>query len=311
MYIHESLNTEKFANDKKLNLLKANIITIGQFLSLIEFKDPYTVIGPALVAKDSINTFINEWTNSSVMLKTLQRDFLQEVSAESIYENLPIFIKIFPELQDLGNQYINAVRSATCTTCKKNRYAIKFVSAMKKYYNDGRDLGDQHDFIYAIMKKYFNESSKLTLMNSNDFDIDWINPDSLVGIGYDLIPGLTACFECCKKHITAAKVLYKEWIMGYPEHSNLTYSELTKANKAIEEGMIKYWDSLGELDMASRELIGDDFKSLDSTFKVELIELANKIRAERILFQEDSTKVPNWDKLRVEVQKLQNKIAKK
>jgi hypothetical protein len=42
-------------------------------------------------------------------------------------------------------------------------------------------------------------------------------------------------------------------------------------------------------------------------YEAEIIELANKIRAARLLFQEDSNKVPNWNELRVEVQRLQNK----
>ena len=53
---------------------------------------------------------------------------------------------------------------------------------------------------------------------------------------------------------------------------------------------------------------GFDLNNLSETGRLEIIELANKIRTARILFQSDSTQVPNFNQLRVEVQKLQNKI---
>lgn len=88
------------------------------------------------------------------------------------------------------------------------------------------------------------------------------------------------------------------------------YNEFTEANKNIEEGYVLFWDSLGQLDMASNELIGSHFSDLDSNGQLEMIELANKIRTARIAFQEDSTQIPDWDKLRLQVQKLQNKLNK-
>ena len=51
MFLHESLNDQIFASDKKLNLLKRNVITLAQFINLIELTDNYQVIGPAMVAK--------------------------------------------------------------------------------------------------------------------------------------------------------------------------------------------------------------------------------------------------------------------
>ena len=44
MYIHESVKTNEFIQDKKLNLLKNGIITIGQFVKLIDKNDRYTII---------------------------------------------------------------------------------------------------------------------------------------------------------------------------------------------------------------------------------------------------------------------------
>jgi hypothetical protein len=88
------------------------------------------------------------------------------------------------------------------------------------------------------------------------------------------------------------------------------YNEFTEANKVIEEGYVVFWDSLAQLDMASCELVGYNFGLLEKNAQIVLIELANKICNARILFQEDSTKVPNWNELLIEVQRLQNNINK-
>ena len=162
-----------------------------------------------------------------------------------------------------------------------------------------------------MVNKYFPVNNNIvTEQNVNDFDIMWVKPDTLIGLGNDLIYGLSNCFECTKKHLSRAKALYEEWHLGYPNHSSIMYNEFIEANKDIEEGYTKYWDSLGQIDMASCELVGDNFGLLPNQIQLDMIELANKIRTARILFQEDSTKVPNWDQLRIDVQKLQNKLNK-
>jgi hypothetical protein len=88
------------------------------------------------------------------------------------------------------------------------------------------------------------------------------------------------------------------------------YNEFVEANKVLEEGYVLYWDVLGQLDMASCELVGYNLEQLDKTFNVEILDLANKIRTARILFQENTNNVPDWNQLRIEVQKIQNKISK-
>jgi hypothetical protein len=177
---------------------------------------------------------------------------------------------------------------------------------------DDRDLGDLDEFINDIIKTYFPNSSKLIdLNNAHEFDISWVQPDKFVSLGCDLINGLLSCFDCCKKHLGRAKVLYEEWQLGYPDHGTLMYNEFLEANKVIEEGFVLYWDTLSHLDMASCELAGYNFEQLDKEFNAEILELANKIRSARILFQENTQNVPNWNELRIDVQKLQNKIRLK
>jgi hypothetical protein len=156
---------------------------------------------------------------------------------------------------------------------------------------DGRELGELDDFIQDIIKTYFPDNNKLVnLNNAHEFDITWIKPEKFISLGTDLIDGLVNCFDCCKKHISRAKVLYEEWHLGYPDHGTLMYNEFVEANKVIEEGLVLYWDSLAQLDMASCELVGYNIEHLDKTFNIEILELANKIRTARILFQENTNR---------------------
>ena len=80
MYVHESVLNGKFPNDKKLQLLNNGVITLGQFVNLIDIDDPYTLIGPAIVAKDSIETFIKEWKESTINLKSMDEAFVKEIN---------------------------------------------------------------------------------------------------------------------------------------------------------------------------------------------------------------------------------------
>ena len=61
--------------------------------------------------------------------------------------------------------------------------------------------------------------------------------------------------------------------------------------------------------MSSSELIGQ-LHDIPALCREDIIELANQIRTARINYQEDIEQVPNWDKLRINIQKLQNKFNK-
>ena len=243
-------------------------------------------------------------------IKTLDEVFYEDIQPETILDNLDELTEIFPEIAQTVSELRIKLNSANCKVCQRNKYLIIILNDIKNYYQDGRDLGNLKNLVESMISKYFPYYNHNLLNNQNEFDITWVKPDVLVGLGRDLINGLTSCFECCKKHLSRAKIFYEEWKQGYPEHSTLMYQEFTEANKTLEEGYVLFWDSLGQLDMASNELVGSHFSDLDSHGQIELIELANKIRAARIAFQEDSEKVPDFDKLRIEVQKVQNKLNK-
>lgn len=310
LYIHNSLNTPKFLNDKKLYLLRTNVITDGQFMNLLSIDDPYTVIGPAVVDKTKINQFLEQWKNSQNTMTPLQDAFVKSISQQDIIEHLDALADIFPEIVNLVKELKAKLRDAECPICVKNRYILYILLKIQQNYNDGRDLKNQQGFIEQMLKNYFPFAHKVFNMEKvDDFDITWIKPDTLVALGEDLIIGLSHCFDCTKKHLSRAKILFEEWHQKYPEHGTMMYNQFIEANRDIEEGYTIFWDSLGQLDMASSELVGN-IMQLDEGFRIEIINLANEIRKARILFQEDSNQVPDFDHLRLNVQKLQNKLNK-
>jgi hypothetical protein len=311
LYIHDSVKNGDFVQDKKLSLLLKGVITIGQFVNLIEVTDPYTIIGPAVVAKSKISEFIQEWKTSQIKLQNTSESIANSLTPELIIERLPMLVNMFPELTELVKEFEDKLQYATCSNCVKNKYILRIADAIRKNWKDGRSLIGQEEFIRAILEKYIPGFARMvTTENFDEFDINWVKPDTLIGLGEDLIESLTNCFDCCKKHLGRAKAFYEEWTQGYPEHSTLMYRSMIAANKTLEEGYILYWDSLAQLDMASNELVGSDFNALESEFRVEMIELANEIRKARILFQENTDNVPDFNGLRISVQRLQNKMTK-
>ena len=310
LYVHDSLNTPKFLSDKKLLLLRSNVITEGQFINLLTINDPYTVIGQTIVDKTKISQFIEEWKTKQNSITPVEDAFVKSISQQDIINRLDSLLAIFPEIANLVKQLKIKLKDAECPICVRNRYILLILLKMQQYYNDGRDLKDQKNFIQQVLKNYFPFAHKVfSVEHIDEFDITWIKPDSLVALGADLITGLSNCFDCTKKHLSRAKILFEEWHQKYPEHGTMMYNQFTEANKTIEEGYVLFWDSLGQLDMASGELIGN-MMQLDQGFRIQIINLANEIRKARILFQQNSNNVPDFDHLRIEVQKLQNKINK-
>lgn len=310
--LHKSV--EKYINDRKLSLYKKGIITYQQLINLIDKDDPYTLIGPAVVAKDSITEFLNEWKDGKKNITVADKpiEVSHQITVDEIIKGLSIVEYNFPESKQLINEFKTKLENAVCKPCTKNRYVVALANIIHEHFNDGREYSkSDYEFIEKILERYFPENGKIKIENSNDFDIEWIKPDIIIGLGTDIIEGLTHCFECSKKHLSRAKILWEEFNMKYPDHGTLCFNEFTEANKDIEEAYCLYWDSLGNLDQSSCELIGgNDFTDLPHRYQVDIIELANKIRIQRINFQADSSNVPEWNKLRIEIQRLENKIRK-
>lgn len=306
IFLHDSLKSDHFKGDKKLELLNKGVITTAQFVNLIEPKDDYIMIGPAIVAKTAIKEFLTEWKMHQLNIDAATAS-TRQMSQDEIIVMVPKLIEVFPEVSPFFNEMNNQLKVATCPKCVKNRYIGYIIGKIKDLKDDGRDISKVSTEVDRIMNQFFPVNDPISQSQTfSEYDIEWMKPERLLGLGKDLVQNLTHCFDCTIKHLGRAKILYEEFVTGYPDHGKMMFNELEKGNSALEDAYLIYLDSMAQLDMASCELVGN-LLDLPDGWQVEMIELANKIRAERLLFQEDLTKVPNFDALRLEVKKLQIK----
>ena len=309
MFLHESLNAEKFLNDKKLNLFKNGIINITQLVNLIEPTDGYVVFGPAILDKLKIDDFIIEWKKHQLNIENNKRLNFKSFSNDEIIQKIENVIKIFPELCERYNEFKQELTYSLCHACTKKSMISTAINIIKQL-KDSRDLGKYKDDVDDILQIYDYEllnNSNLDL--TNKYDIEWIQPESLIPLGQDIISKLDHCFECVIKHIGRAKILYEEFLLGYPEHHELCIEEIVAGNKNLEELYLKYMDSCAHMDMGSIEMAGD-IVSLDKRYADKILNIANEIRKQRISFQNDINQVPKFDELRLEIKHLELAIKK-
>lgn len=311
MFLHKSLSDKKFQNNKKLNLLKNGLITPSQFVALLQPSDPYIMLGSSIVDKEKQDEFMKQWKSNIHNISNIQQK--PKITSQEFIKNLSVIALNFPETVEIIKEFNAKINNASCKICTKNRYFLLIASIIKEHFQDGREYNAGDKLLFEkILNKYFPfdfKNGKVSLDVTSYFDNTWIQPDSIINVGYDLIDGLTNCFECAKKHLSRAKALYEELYLGYPDHLQMMFNEFTEANKDIEEAYSLYWDILGQLDMSSSELVGQII-DIPVSYREEIIELANVIRKARIAYQDDITQVPDWNKLRIEIQKYQNKINK-
>lgn len=113
---------------------------------------------------------------------------------------------------------------------------------------------------------------------------------------------LARCYLCAKKHISAAKILFKEYHTGYSDHIKNLMESLRVAEDKVREAFILWQDIMGQLDMAEVELVGmPDLDKIDP----DHVRVANLIRSERINLSDNVFYKPDFDSLLVEVQLLQ------
>lgn len=309
LFLHKSLNDPSFKNDRKLKLLRDGIITIGQFVNLIEPSDRYVVIGPAIVDRLHIKDFIMEWKARQLNIDSSIAGELQDFTIDDAIAGFDYVVESYPEAKMILDVLNEQLKTASCPKCVKNTAIASVISIITKARESGREI-DEHGnekYFMKLLQKFGNEKAIAESPDFSRFDIEWIDPDSIVGIGRDLIDKLDSCLDCVNKHIGRAKILHEEFLLGYPSYKEIFFDELAKGNKAVEQLYLAYMDSLSQLDMGSAELVGDlQFKN--RSHALEILDLANEIRKQRILAQEDISKTPDFDGLRLKVKKLQMKF---
>lgn len=113
---------------------------------------------------------------------------------------------------------------------------------------------------------------------------------------------LEQCYLCTLKHISRAQVFFEEYHTGYTDRAKRLIQSLRIGEGSIKQAFLLWCRIQAQLDMASGELLGDSkqARSIDK----QHIEVANRIREERLLFQDDPLYVPNFDELLIAVQAL-------
>lgn len=115
---------------------------------------------------------------------------------------------------------------------------------------------------------------------------------------------LPQCYLCAKKHLGEAWVYFEELHTGYPDRKIILVESFRVAEDAVRGAFILWQKVLMHLAMAGAELIGRRGE-IEEELLSQHVEVANKIRDERIKLQDNPLYVPKFDDLLVEVQKLQ------
>ena len=304
-FLHDSVKKKKFKNDRKLNFLLKGIITPAQFINLIDEKDGYTMVGPAIVAKNSIKEFILEWKMRKLSLDNAKEKTSFSLDGNELLSQLDKAAEVFPEISALVSDFNAHLKVSTCIPCTKRHYLGRIAKELIPL-SETRDYADVAEFIDALKARYEMSSSDDT---TTEYDAEWLKPEKMIGLGYDLVKNLGNCFDCVIKHLGRAKALYEEFTLGYPDVGSSIVDELDKGLKSIEQAYIAYLDSMSQLDMASCELVGQ-LDKLPKGWEVDMIELANEIRSARLLCQESPYTAPDFDTLRLKVKKLELKTKK-
>jgi len=255
MFLHNSVKTDYFKSDKKLTLLQDGVITIEQFVSLIDPRDEYIAVGPAIVAKSAVKDFILEWKMKQLQMGAVRNGTFKRLTYDDFMAKMNDLVKVFPETAIIFNEFKEQLKIAVCPICVKKQYIGVLTKKIRELKDDGRDISLVADFIGLLNIRFSaSESDEPDEKLLSNYDVEWIKPESLVGLGFDLVKNLESCYECTIKHIGRAKALYEEFLLGYPDHIEISFDELDKGTKAVEQAYLSYLDSMSQLDMASCEL---------------------------------------------------------
>lgn len=114
---------------------------------------------------------------------------------------------------------------------------------------------------------------------------------------------LTSCYECAKKHISRAQILFEEYHTGYPDHIKNLMNSMRVAESEINKAFQLWQKVQAHLDMASAEFLGNDTTA--ETMQRAHIQLANDIRDVRLKLAQNPLYIPKFDALLTRVQQFE------
>lgn len=118
--------------------------------------------------------------------------------------------------------------------------------------------------------------------------------------------GLKQCYLCTKKHIARAQEFFIEYLTGYPTYIKNLVDSLRAAEVDVNRAFLLWQKTMAQMNMAEGELLGSDFNIVPE--KEAHIELAKKIRQERLKLSDDVLYSPDFSMLLTEVHLLQHKV---
>lgn len=104
-----------------------------------------------------------------------------------------------------------------------------------------------------------------------------------------------SCYNCFRKHIGQAKVLWDEMRMGYPQHYEFVFAHMAEAEEEVWKVWDKWQDSLAQMAEASDEIL--KFHE----------DLANEVREHRVQFESDPNYKPPFNELRRKSQVMEER----
>ena len=148
---------------------------------------------------------------------------------------------------------------------------------------------------------YSEENRKRILTNAADNVVS----DASVIKEAELI-NLKQCYLCTKKHIARAQEFFIEYLTGYPTYIKNLVDSLRAAEVDVNRAFLLWQKTMAQMNMAEGELLGNDFNLVPE--KEAHIELAKKIRQERLKLSDDVLYSPDFSMLLTEVHLLQHKV---
>lgn len=176
---------------------------------------------------------------------------------------------------------------------------VNAAAAYKRNIADTQGTGVGDDITVEPITAMLTESKRVTAQPN----IDKGTAELLRDVKEISLP---QCYLCAKKHVERAREFFEEYHTGYPDYIKNLIESARAAEQDVMRAFLLWQRVMGQLNMGEGELLGRDPSIL--AMRKEHVELANKIRNERIKLSDDPLYSPDFDSLLVEIHLLQHKV---